>query len=155
MQRTTQRVSFTTSHRALALKTTKMVFGNDMTSTERFRAAWDEMPVAQVQMSYAERHAWVWKMRYELGLRDTHRDSKVKTVFSYVLAVLMCLNFFGWWWPVIEMIIWRQWPYEMRRENSREYARHFGSDVYFADGKFVKPVFHINPPALTMTADEI
>ena len=155
MQRTVPAVSFTTSHRAHAMKSSRMLFGKEMKSPERFKAAWDEMPFSQIGMSMAERHAWLWKQRFELGLRDTHRNSKSKIIGMYVMTSLLTMGVFASSWPIYCYGVYRDWPYSMRRENSREYARRWGADVYYADGKFTKPVFHISPPMLTMTCDEL
>jgi hypothetical protein len=155
MQRTVPAVSFTTSHRALAMKSSRMLFGKDMTSTERFRAAWNEMPWSQIMMSIPERHAWVWKQTYELGLRDTNRNSKSKIIGLYIGQVCVFVSMYLVTQPVWRYVIDREWPLHMQLGHERENARRWGADVYFADGKFQKPVFHINPPALTMTADEV
>ena len=155
MHRTVPAVSFTTSHRALAMKSSRMLYGKDMTSTERIRAAWDEMPFWQMHMSIADRHAWIWKERYELGLRDTNRNSKLKICMYYTLHVILWVNLFNWNYPLLHYIFKREWPSWMLRENSRAEAQRWGTDVYFADGKFTKPYFHINPPALTIKADEV
>jgi hypothetical protein len=154
MQRTTQRISFTTSHRALAMKSTRPVFGYDMTSIERYRAAWDELPFWQMNMTRKEQHAWLWKSRFELGLRDPMRLTKLRSIGVTFMKLGGVLPLYLLW-SIMEYVIYRDWPYNYRRENARAYAQRWGGDVWFADGKFAKPVFHINPPALTMTAEEL
>ncbi len=155
LRRTVPAVSFTTSHRALMYRANRPLLGKDLNSIERFKIAWDEMPLTMMGMSRKEQNAWHWKAMYQLGLRDVNRLTKGRVIFNWIYFVLFaylgintfCMSFI--YMPALG------WPEHFKRENAREYARAHGGDVWAADGKFVRPYFHINPPMLTMTTDEL
>ena len=156
LRRTAPAVSFTTSHRALMYRSNRPLLGGDMGSIERFKAAWDETPLTLMGASRKEATEWHFKAMYQLGIRDVSRFSKVRSVTNWIFAVILAyvgyntigITFF--YYPAMG-----QWPEYGKRENAREYARAHGGDVWAADGKYIRPYFHINPPMFTMTTDEL
>jgi hypothetical protein len=155
LRRTVPAVSFTTSHRALMYRANRPLLGKDLNSIERFKAAWDETPATLLGCSRKEQMEWQWKAMYQLGLRDVNRWTKLRSVFNWIFLFLFAYagaNTFGMAFVVFPAI---GLPDHFKRENAREYARAHGGDVWAADGKFVRPYFHINPPMLTMTTDEL
>ena len=157
LRSTVPRVSFTTSHMALMLKTSKPILGgHGMHSDDRHKAAWDEMPVTTVHMDRKDQFAYDWKCRYELGLRDLTSITKLQTVMVWVTWVLIFWMSYGLMWPFWGyMAIWGGVPPQYSREHGVEYSKQFGVEVWCADGKFVTPFFHINPPMFTMTVEEL
>eukprot|EP00744_Colponema_vietnamica_P004051 GILI01006107.1.p1 GENE.GILI01006107.1~~GILI01006107.1.p1 ORF type:complete len:167 (+),score=33.63 GILI01006107.1:30-503(+) len=156
IRRTIPAVSFTPSHRALMIRVSKPLLSGEMNSNQRLRAAWNEIPFTTWFMSRAQVFEWHWRIRYDLGLRDMKTFTKARLYFSYVayvaclLAVYKILSVNYYYFPVHQ-----SFPEYMKRENSAEWAKAQGKEVWCADGKFVTPYFHINPPMLTMTMDEL
>jgi hypothetical protein len=159
LRRTAPAVSFTTSHRALMYRANRPLLGKDMNSVERFKAAWDETPFTMLGMSRKEQNEWHWKAMYQLGLRDVNRWTKLRSIsnwiFLFLFAYVGSQTFFAMfiYMPIVGGP--SGMPDSWKREHSRESARARGSDVWAADGKFVRPYFHINPPMFTMTTDEL
>jgi hypothetical protein len=142
---------------ALMLKTSRPILGgHGMHSEDRFKAAWDEMPLTTLNMSRKEAFAWDWKCRYELGLRDTLASTKINTIILWVMWALCPIMLYGFAWPFYGHHVWygETLP-QYSREHGVEYSKQFGVEVYCADGKFVTPFFHINPPLFTMTVEEL
>jgi hypothetical protein len=157
LRSTVPRVSFTTSHMALMLRTTApLLGGHGMHSIDRYKAAWDELPLTTFSMSRSEAFAWDWKCRYELGLRDTYRNSKMTYAMLYCLWLLVPVLLYGYAWPFWGYHCWygEVLP-QYNRENGPAYSKQFGVEVWCADGKFVTPMYHINPPMFTMTVEEL
>jgi hypothetical protein len=156
LRKTTPAVSFTTSHMALMLRTSRPVFGKDMHSSHRYKAAWDEMPLGGLFMSRKDIWAWDWKCRFELGLGDAFRTTKVKMVMFYCLWPIGTACAYGYIWPSFYHAIFQEVIPHMNRDNGVEYSKEaYGRDVWCADGKFVQPWVHINPPMFTMTTEEL
>ena len=157
LRSTVPRVSFTTSHMALMYKASKPILGgHGMHSVDRYKAAWDEIPFTTLTMSRAEAFAWDWKCRYELGLRDTYRTTKLTTIVLYTMALLCPIMIYGFVPPFWYYLAFKgEIPKQYSREYGPEYSKQFGVEVYCADGKFVVPFFHINPPMFTMTVEEL
>jgi hypothetical protein len=154
---TVPRVSFTTSHMALMLRASKPILGgHGMHSSDRYKAAWDELPLTTHTQSRAEQFAWDWKCRYELGLRDTYRNSKQTQIMLTLCWILMPICLYGYAGPFWLYHVWfgEVMP-QYNRENGVAYSKQWGIDVWCADGKFVTPLFHINPPMFTMTIEEL
>ena len=156
LKRTAPAVSFTTSHRALMMRSSRPLLGHDLTSTERVKAAWDEMPVWLFNKNRKESMAWDWKCRYELGIRDNFEATKGKYWFirgMFFLWIPLTVEFIG---PQLYMAATGGLkPKRWSKEYGPTFAKKFGYEVFCADGKFVKPFFHICPPMFTMTADEL
>ncbi|AAZ11052.1 cytochrome oxidase subunit VIII [Trypanosoma equiperdum] len=156
IRRTAPAVSFTTSHRALMLRTNRPLLSADMHSLERFKVAWDEMPVHLIGASRKQSFEWYWKCMYQLGIRSTYRMTKSRVVMNWcAVFVFMYLTYISVCFSSFYHIYYQDWPEEFKRENARAYAQSKGSDVWAADGKFIKPYFHINPPMLTMTTEDL
>jgi hypothetical protein len=155
LKRTAPAVSFTTSHQALALKSSRMLLGHDMTSVERHKAAWDEMPWTTFFWSRKDQWNWDWRCRYELGIRCNYFTSKAKSYMAWSMVPMALLCLWDMQWPIFVLIATDKPPAFMQRDHGEEYAKKFGKEVWGADGKFIKPYYHINPPMLTMTADEL
>lgn len=157
LRRTVPAVSFTTSHRALMIRASRPLLAADMTSTDRFRAAWDETPWTRIQMSKQELWDWDFKARYQLGLRDNVRLTK----FGYVWFVLYFTLFV--WLGVVELIwpsfyhawydVWPAWL--VSEEYNRKRAQAWGRDIWCADGKFSTPYFHLVAPMFTMKVEDL
>jgi hypothetical protein len=156
LRRTAPAVSFTTSHMALAYKSSRPLLGGDLTSGDLIKAAWDEMPFTNFHTSRKETWAWVWKAKYELGIRDYYRHTKARIITNYVLMFLILACFMEYQYA-LPIVIWTgKPPWYAQKENAVAYSkRKYGADVWCADGKFVVPWMHINPPMLTMTVAEL
>ena len=158
MQRTAPAVSFTVSHRALAMRSNRALLGNNMTSWDRQKAAWSETPIHWAVLDFKGLREWVVRMTYELGLRDFERSNKFGCVMLYVLmtwSICASAEVGSVFWY---HIIYRTWPEHSGRNGMAgtvEYGKKHGRAVWYADGKFTKPLYHINPPYFTMTADEL
>ena len=149
-------VSFTTSHMALMMRSSRPVFGKDMHSRARYQAAWDEMPLGGLFMSRKDIWAWDWKCRYELGLGDGWRTTKIKNVMYYSLPFICTMCFYGYPWAGLYHALFQEMLPHMNRDNGVKYSKeNYGRDVWCADGKFVQPWVHINPPMFTMTTEEL
>ncbi|KAG8344790.1 putative cytochrome c oxidase VIII (COX VIII) [Trypanosoma vivax] len=156
IHRTTPAVSFTTSHRALMLRTNRPLLATDMHSVERYKEAWDELPFHLFGSSRKQAFEWHWKCMYQLGLRSTHHSTKLRVVMNWcALFAFLYLGSATAYYSSFYHIYYQDWPKEFKRENARSYAQSRGADVWAADGKFIRPYFHINPPMLTMTADDM
>ena len=156
MRRTIPAVSFTTSHRALMMKVSRPLLGGDLTSVERHKACWDEMPLTVMGFSRKEMCDYYWRCMFEYGIRDAHSMTKSQIIMNWIFLVV-----FTYWlyktmyFPCIYYPIFQQWPEYMGMEQARAEAQSWGQDVWCPDGKFVKPYFHISPPMLTMTIEEL
>lgn len=156
LRRTNAAVSFATSQRALALTRSRPLLGGDMHSVDRFKAAWDDMPLHMIGYSLKQRYEWHWRMMYQLGLRDATRITKLRVVMNW--ATLFAFLYFGYisfFYTTIYHVYYQDWPEHFKREHAREYALSHGADVWAGDGKFIRPYFHINPPMLTMTEEDL
>lgn len=128
----------------------------EMHSSDRFKAAWDDLPMHMMGFSHKECYEWYWRLMYQLGLRDCYRFTKIRCVLNWMCfftyAYLFYLSaFFGTFYHVA----FQDWPDYFKRENAREYALAHGADVWAGDGKFIRPYFHINPPMFTMTEEDL
>lgn len=156
LRRTCPAVSFTASHRALMLNRSRPLLSADMHSIDRFKAAWDDIPLHLLGASHKERFEWHWRMMYQLGLRDTYRSTKMRTVLNWAtLFSFVYLLYGSVYYTTFYHVYYQDWPEEFKRENAREYALAHGGDVWAGDGKFIRPYFHINPPMLTITEEDI
>lgn len=156
LRRTAPAVSFTTSHRALMMKPSRALLSGDMHSVDRYKAAWDEIPMHMLGASRKEYFEWIWRCMYQLGLRDQYRFTKLRSVINWAgfftgLYVFYNSMFFSSGYH----IVYGDWPEYFKRENARDYAAAHGVDVWAADGKFIRPYFHLNAPMFTMTEDDI
>lgn len=156
LKRTVPAVSFTTSHRALAIRSSRPLFGNEMNSTARFKAAWDELPMTGYGFSNKQRFEWARRQLYELGLRDQARSTKSRQVMLYVIGfMLVYLSMETSFWACY-LVYYQTLPDRFKvPEVARQNARNMGVDVYCADGKFVRPYFHLNAPMFTMTVEDL
>ncbi|EPY37123.1 cytochrome c oxidase VIII (COX VIII) [Strigomonas culicis] len=156
LRRTTPVVSFTTSHRALALRPSRTLLGGDMHSKDRYKAAWDDIPMHMLGWSRKRTFEWYWRATYQLGLRDTNRMTKLRSVINWAAAFsFLYVTYVSFFYSSIYHIYFEDWPEHFKRENARDYAVEHGGDVWAGDGKFIRPYFHINPPMLTMTEEDI
>eukprot|EP00758_Cryptobia_borreli_P006912 Tbor_TRINITY_DN5222_c0_g1::TRINITY_DN5222_c0_g1_i1::g.16359::m.16359 len=156
LKRTIPSVSFTASHRALMLRTNKPLLGHEMNSTERYKAAWDDIPFSMIGWSNKDTFAWYWRCLYDLGLRDNMRWTKIRHIGLYAnLGICLFFLYKCYFVACIYYPVFGEFPEHMKKENSRAHAQSKGFDVWCADGKFLKPYFHISPPMLTMTAEEL
>lgn len=156
LRRTIPAVSFTVSHSALMMKPSRPLLGEDMHSSDRFKASWDEIPMTLLGASFKERYEWHWRCMYQLGLRDVYRFTKLRTVMNWVaLLVFLYIGYVSFFFASVYHVYYMDWPEQFKRENAREYALAHGGDVYAGDGKFIRPYFHINPPMFTMTVEEM
>lgn len=156
IRRTAPAVSFTPSHRALMIRSSRPLLSGEMTSCERLRASWNEIPFTLWGLSKSENFAYHWRIRYDLGLRDMKTFSKLRLYWFYA-AMIVCTAAF---WRICLLALWtfpyyQAFPEYTTKEGAAEVAKSWGKDVWCADGKFVTPYFHINPPMLTMTMDEL
>ena len=156
LRRTIPSVSFTASHRALAMRTNRPLLGSEMNSVERFKAAWDDLPMTSINMSCAEQFSWFMKWRLQLGIRDIYKTTKAKWALKWFTTVLTV----GIIWPASYLNAFLRFPLfgpseDMSKEKSLQLARAYGYDVWAGDGKFLRPYFHINPPLLTMTTEDL
>lgn len=156
LRRTIPAVSFTASHSALMMRTTRPVLGEDMHSVDRYKAAWDEIPMHMLGASTKQNYEWKWRDMYQLGLRNPYRFTKLRTVMNWVFIFVMGYSAYKTvGFSSFYHVYYQDWPEHFKRENSREFALAHGGDVWAGDGKFIRPYFHINPPMFTMTADEV
>ena len=157
IRRTTPAVSFTTSHRALMLRSSRTLLGNEMNSTARVKAAWDEMPFNTWGFSNKQRFEWHWRCMFELGLRDTCRNTKSRQIFLAMIAIAMGYYVLNLIWPAYwYRIVFLKWPDKFANPDAgRQDARNKGYDVWCADGKFVRPFFHLNAPMFTMRIEDL
>lgn len=156
LKRTAPAVSFTASHRALMMRTNKPLLGHDMSSTERYKTAWDEIPLTTIGWSRTEMYTFYWRCMYDLGLRDVMRLTKTRHMLLYVMLGLTCVTFYRVLYPnFIYFPIYQTFPEHYKKEGAMEHAKAQGIEVYCADGKFLKPYFHMSPPMLTMTTEDL
>ena len=158
MQRTVPAVSFTVSHRALAMRSSKTLLGGGMNSFEKMKASWAEMPLHWAVLDFQGFRTWMIRMQYELGLRDFERSFKLNAIMMTALATWTVLAASEYWSVLLHAFIYREWPEHCGRgsiQGLREHGKKYGKEVWYADGKFTQPLFHINPPYFTMTADEL
>ena len=156
LRRTAPAVSFTTSHMALMYKASRPLLGGDMTSSDLVKAAWDEMPIGNYHTSRKEVWAWLWKAKYELGIRNYYTHTKGRIIMNYVLYFFIGYCAYEYWYVLPFMLLTDKPPWYATRDHGAAYSkRKYGVDVWCADGKFVGPWIHINPPMLTMTVAEL
>lgn len=156
LRRTVPAVSFTTSHRALMMKPSRSLLSGDMHSSDRYKAAWDEIPMHMLGMSRKQSFEWAWRCMHQLGLRDQYRFTKARSVMMWAGGFcFLYLGYLSFWFAGPYHVYYSDWPEHWKRENSRDYAVAHGSDVWAGDGKFIRPYFHLNPPMFTMTEDDI
>ncbi|EPY43700.1 cytochrome c oxidase VIII (COX VIII) [Angomonas deanei] len=147
LRRTTPVVSFTASHRALAMKPSRTLLSADMHSVDRYKAAWDEIPLHMLGWSRKQTYEWYWKAYYQLGLRDPSRMTKLRSLINWGAAFsFLYITYVSFFYATFYHIYMQDWPEHFKRENAREYALAHGGDVWAGDGKFIRPYFHINPP---------
>jgi hypothetical protein len=155
MQRTTPAISFTVSHRALMMKQNRPLLGAQAEYKVRMKACWDELPWTMQNMSIQQKWTYIWRCRFEFGVRNHGHFSKIRFVgvqVSWIMGLLAIAYIFR---PLGYFLIFQEFPWDCKRENSREVARQYGGDVIAGDGKFFRPFFHIHPPQFTMTTDDL
>ncbi len=156
LKRTCPAVSFSASHRALYLKSNRPLLGGNLVSTERYRIAWDEMPFTIFHWAQKDKSTWDWRCRYEFGLRDDYRLTKIRTFAMYCVPVWAAGNFYAFYYPFFYLIVTDKAPEYCSREGGPAHAwKYYGKKVWAADGKFLKPFYHINPPMMTITTEEV
>lgn len=156
LRRTTPAVSFTASHRALMLRSNKPLLGHEMNSTERYKAAWDEIPLHTINWSRAEVFQWYWRCTYDLGLRDPAKFTKIRAMQTYGFGVFFILASIELMYPnFYYMPMYQTMPDYIKREGSEARGKAWGVDVIAPDGKFIKPYFHISPPMFTMKLEDL
>lgn len=156
LKRTSPAVSFSASHRALYLKTSRPLLGHDLHSSERYKIAWDEMPFTTFHWARKDIWNWDWRCRYEFGLRDDYRLTKCRTFLMYTVPVWALAMFYAYYYPFLYLIAFDKAPDYCSREGGPAHAwKWYGKRVWAHDGKFIKPFYHINPPMLTISAEEV
>lgn len=156
LRRTIPAVSFTASHRALMMRPSRPLMGGDMHSTDRFKAAWDDIPLHMLGASHKQVFEWYWRAMYQLGLRDPYRLTKLRSMINWAgFFSFLYLTYISFFYASFYHVYMMDWPEHFKRENARDYAVSHGHDVWAGDGKFIRPYFHINPPMLTMTEEDI
>lgn len=156
LRRTTPAVSFSVSHSALMYRASRPLLGGGMNSSQLVKAAWDEMPFTHIHTCRKDYWSWIWKAKYELGIRDHYRHTKIRIVTNYIMAgiCLYGMTTYVYWAIYVAAVGKRPWYAE--RENATAYSKkRYGVDVWCADGKFLVPWTHINPPMLTITLAEL
>ena len=157
MKRTVPAISFHPSSINLMLRVSKPVLSAEMDSITRMQASWNELPFNFTGASKAEMVAWDDKRTYELGLRRVYYFTKQNWIMmnvTWFLAILLFSEFN--YFPIWMAYYAGDGPTHLKRENGKEWTKKtYGIEVYCADGKFIRPHFHMTPPMFTMTADEL
>jgi hypothetical protein len=129
--------------------------GHGKTSVQLQREAWEETPLTMLTWSKKDAYKWELRRRHELGIRDTYSRSKL-CYSGYAIATgIIIFGLTTYAYIPFLMIFTQKIPEYYNSENGVANAKRWGIDVWCADGKFLKAYFHINPPMLTITADEI
>ncbi len=156
LKRTNPAVSFSASHRALYLRSTRPVLGGDLHSSDRFKAAWGDMPFTMINWATKDKWAYDWRVRYELGLRDDYMLTKCRSFLMYCVPIWAAGMFYAYYTPFIYLIIYDKPPEYLSREGGPKHAwEWYGKKVWCHDGKFRTGLYHINPPMFTISAEEV
>jgi hypothetical protein len=150
-------VSFTTSHRALMLRSSRPLLGKEMNSSERCKASWDELPFTNYGFSHKQRMEWNQRMIYELGIRDVVRTSKIRYfgVAFMVMCMLVVCKVGVYEMYIYRFVFWKFPDHIGDIDLCRTNARNKGYDVWCSDGQFVRPFFHLNAPMFTMKIEDL
>ena len=155
MRRTIPADSFAPSSINLMLNRSRPLLSAEMNSHQRLAAAWNDMPFGFSGKARHELVAWDDKCRYELGIKRIHYQTKgnwIMTSCGWFFALMCIINFISFPYRLAFFGL----PEHLSREKGPAYAKAtYGVDVWCADGKFIRPHFHISPPMFTMTADEL
>ena len=156
IRRTPPAVSFTPSHRALMMRSSKpLLGGHDMSGLERFKESWDEMPMHKFGWSRKEVWTWHWRCMYDLGLRDNNWNTKSRIYGFWIFFPMAC--YLVLFTVGIQLAyLYNGVPEYMNKDNGpRNVKAWFGKEVWCADGKFSTPYFHIAPPMFTMKQEDL
>jgi hypothetical protein len=141
------------------LKNTRPLLGADMTSVERYKAIWDEIPLTTINMSRKESYAYYMRALHSLGVRDALKLSKSRWALRYVFLGSMLFL-----WPVSagnyyyraaifgKETLPKEWT---DIKAGQEAGKRLGNPVWAADGKFYRPYFHMAPPMFTMKQEDL
>ena len=151
-------ISFSASSILLKERLITPLLSSEMHSDDRLCAIWDDLPwtfVGQKPYKFIE---WTNFTTYELGVRrHSYGSTKAHWIMMNLAWALLIFTFFeGGWLPAYYAFSGGV-PLE---RHSVDYGTEFsqkwhGVDVYCADGKYVRPFFHIFPPMYTMTVDDL
>ncbi len=160
MKRTVPAVSFTPSHRAFMFKMNKPLLGAAMHHRERYRAAWDDIPL-NMWFDPDMTRTWNWdtKCRFQLGLRNDVWRTKLGIINYFVLQFVMAYHGFQLCFIPVYTAIYGMDSYDndtlMGRKHGTEDGIRRGYKLFCADGKFAVPTYHMHPPQFTMTTDDM
>ena len=155
LRRTAPAVSFSPSHRALMMRSSRPLLGNSVGYHERYKAAWDEMPWQLMFTSKKTHWEWEWKSRFQLGLRNDNCRTKAQWLNFYLMNFFCVMCFIDHGYIGFYLALFWAPPDHMNADNGRATAQKWGYDVWCADGKFVRPMFHLMPPMYTMKAEDL
>lgn len=157
LKRTNPAVSFSASHRALYLRSSRPILGGDLHSYDRFKIAWNEMPTTVFHWARKDIWNYDWRVRYEFGLRDDYMLTKCRSYFMYCVPIWAAGMFYAYYTPFFYLILYDKPPEYCNRENGPAHAKkYYGKEVFCADGKFrTSGLYHINPPMFTISAEEV
>ncbi|KNH03637.1 cytochrome c oxidase VIII [Perkinsela sp. CCAP 1560/4] len=159
MLRTTRpAVSFSTSSVLLKQRIARPLFSVDMRSNDRLAAMWDDMPWTLAGQPRHRIFEWNNYITYELGMRRyMYGFSKLRWIMMNVgyCAFIFVLLDSGWMLTYHALTV-NGVPEQHSVKYGTEFTKKWhGIDVYCADGKFIRPFFHMFPPKYTMTIEEL
>eukprot|EP00760_Papus_ankaliazontas_P032233 PhM_4_TR5705/c0_g10_i1/m.94714 len=156
MRRTLPAVSFAPTHVNLMMRSSKPLLANEMDSYQRLAACWNDLPFSFTGNAKYEFCQWDDKCRYELGIRRIQHMTKAHWLGMNLLWFVGFLSFLEVGYLMPYMLFMNKGPDNLSRDNGPAYSKRvYGVDVWCADGKFIRPFFHMVPPMFTMTADEL
>ena len=151
-------ISFAASSILLKERLNHPVLSADMLTTDRLYAIWDDLPWTLTGKSNHEKIEWIRFATYELGVR--------RYAYGTTKGFWLFMNLF--WAVAIFCILDSGWLHLYYAYSGGQHLAHLsldygteftqkwhGIDVYCADGKFVRPFFHLFPPMYTMTLEDI
>eukprot|EP00759_Apiculatamorpha_spiralis_P021009 PhF_6_TR2613/c1_g1_i1/m.4411 len=157
MRRTIPAVSFHSSSINLMIKNSRPLLAADMNSIQRARASWNELPFWFVGKPKMDQFDWHNRTIWELGLRRIQQLTKTRWIAKNLGWSCALLAFLDWGHIVLTLpASGGVWINRHSREHGVEWAKkNFGAEVWCADGKFVRPHYHMTPPMFTMTVEEL
>lgn len=157
LRRTSSQQSFSVSHKALCYRANKPLLAAGMNSHERAIAAWDDLPwqlhvATHRNTFYAEQT----KAVYEYGLRLDQHMTRTKMINLWLMFFIIPAWFWSMLYPLLYLVIFETLPSEMvGAKGKANTLKYYGLEVWCADGKFVIPWTHINPPMFTMRVEDL
>eukprot|EP00008_Paramoeba_atlantica_P005436 CAMPEP_0201489934 /NCGR_PEP_ID=MMETSP0151_2-20130828/24268_1 /ASSEMBLY_ACC=CAM_ASM_000257 /TAXON_ID=200890 /ORGANISM="Paramoeba atlantica, Strain 621/1 / CCAP 1560/9" /LENGTH=130 /DNA_ID=CAMNT_0047875681 /DNA_START=175 /DNA_END=567 /DNA_ORIENTATION=- len=128
-----------------------------MDSYERMYACYNDLPFTWLHKAPYEAVQWDDRRVYELGLvRWNYGTSKLVWIMMNFMWFLVVVLFVDLNYIVLYLPIFNRLPEHLDSTYGKEWSKKvYGAEVWAADGKFLRPFFHLTPPMYTMTVEEM